>query len=86
MDWEGVQITIEVEDEQYVPLAVADRLSVSHDFSIMADVGYGLGLNGGNEGGIYYRPGVAYSISDNSIINLTYITLMMNSLIIAVLI
>ena len=71
-DWEDGAFTIEVEDGQYLPLAVSGRLSVSDNFSIIADIGYAIGLNDGNEGGFYYRPGVAYNISDRTNINLTY--------------
>ncbi len=71
-DWKDGEFTIEVEDGQYLPLAVAGRLSISENFSIIADIGYALGLNDGNDGGFYYRPGVAYNISDNTNINLTY--------------
>lgn len=71
-DWEDGPNTIEVDDGQYLPLAATGRFSVSDEFSIVADIGYALGINDGNEGGFYYRPGLAYDISDTMNVNVSY--------------
>lgn len=39
----------------FLPLAGAARLNLLKLFEVGADIGYSLGLNDGNEGGIYWR-------------------------------
>lgn len=59
-------------DVQFVPLAASVRIWPSNSFSFGIDGGYGLGLNEGNEGGIYYRPIIGYLMGPLTEINLSY--------------
>ena len=45
---------------QFLPIAAAGRLSLGSAFFLGADLGYGVGINDGNDGGFYYRPQVGY--------------------------
>lgn len=45
---------------QFLPIAAAGRLSLGSAFFLGADLGYGIGINDGNDGGFYYRPQVGY--------------------------
>jgi len=64
--------TIPVDDAQFLPIAGAARYMIGDAFSLGADIGYALGINDGNDGGFYYRPRVAYGISDNADIVFSY--------------
>ena len=55
--------TIEADDIQFLPLAVAGRLDLSEKFALGADVGYAVGINDGNDAGFYYAPRVQFGIS-----------------------
>lgn len=46
----------------YVPVAVAGRIAIAQSFSMGADLGYGINVEGG--GGFYYRPVIAYNFSE----------------------
>jgi len=54
--------TIEADDIQYIPLAGSLRLDVPSNFTLGLDVGYGIGVNKGNDGGFYFSPRVQYNI------------------------
>jgi hypothetical protein len=57
--------TVDLEDVTFLPLGAAARFSVSDAFSLGADLGYAVGLApDGNDGGFYYAPRAAYSVSD----------------------
>ncbi len=61
------------DNASFLPLAVAGRFAAGEKFSIGADVGYAVGLSpDGNDGGFYYRPMIAYSLGDNTSLNLSY--------------
>ena len=47
--------TFEVDNAQFIPIAAAGRIVILSTLSAGADVGYGLGLNDGNDGGFYWR-------------------------------
>ncbi|WP_299626153.1 outer membrane beta-barrel protein [uncultured Tenacibaculum sp.] len=57
---------------QFLPVAGAARFNVSEDFTLGADLGYAIGINTGNEGGFYYRPLVAYNISETIALQASY--------------
>ncbi|HKK12510.1 MAG TPA: hypothetical protein VJ945_06735 [Flavobacteriaceae bacterium] len=60
------------DDAQFLPVAGAGRFNVSEDFLIGADIGYGIGINDGNDGGFYYRPMVGYNVSERTQLNVSY--------------
>lgn len=47
----------EVEDIQFLPLAATARVNVKKFFA-GGDLGYAVGINDGNKGGLYYKPHV----------------------------
>ena len=54
-DLEILGFTVDVENAQFVPIAAAGRINLLEFLTAGADVGYGLGINDGNDGGFYYR-------------------------------
>ena len=60
------------DDVQFLPIAAAGRFNPSENFMIGADIGYGIGINSGNDGGFYYRPMVGYDITETIELNLSY--------------
>lgn len=59
-------------DASFLPIAAAGRFSASESFTLGADIGYGIGVNSGNNGGFYYRPMVGYNVSDSIMVQLHY--------------
>jgi hypothetical protein len=57
---------------QFAPVAGSFRIWPSNSFSFGADVGYALGLNAGNDGGLYYRPVLGYLMGPRTEVNLSY--------------
>lgn len=49
-------------DIQFLPMALSSRYYLVDNFFLGADVGYGLGLNDGNDGGFLYKPKIGYSL------------------------
>jgi hypothetical protein len=54
----------EIPDIQFLPIAASARYMFSDAFFGGADLGYAVGINDGNEGGIYYRPKIGYGVTD----------------------
>lgn len=57
---------------QFMPLAASIRFWTSNSFSFGGDVGQAIGINDGNEGGLYYRPTIAYLMGAQTEVNLSY--------------
>ena len=57
---------------QFVPAAGSIRIWTSNSFSFGVDGGYALGINDGNEGGLYYRPVIAFLMGPKTEVNLSY--------------
>lgn len=68
-----VQIQGEFEDFQFLPLAGSVRIYPTYQFKLGVDVGYAVGINDGNEGGLYYRPLIGYNITGNTELNVSYV-------------
>lgn len=45
---------------QFLPIAASGRLGLGEAFFLGADLGYGIGLEDGMDGGFYWRPQVGY--------------------------
>lgn len=60
-------VSWEVDDFQFLPLAASARFNASNFFA-GADVGYALGINEDNEGGFYYRPHVGFNLGNIGIL------------------
>jgi hypothetical protein len=53
------------EDFSWIPVGATGRYSVSEDFTLGADLGYGIGVApDGIESGFYYAPRVQYGVSE----------------------
>lgn len=57
---------------QFAPLSAGLRIWTSNDFSFGGNVGWALGVSEGNDGGLYYRPTIAYLMSSSVEINFSY--------------
>lgn len=63
----------EIDDATFLPIGAAGRFGVSEDFTLGADLGYGIGIApDGNDGGFYYSPRAQYSVSESIDIVLAY--------------
>jgi hypothetical protein len=47
-------------DRHFIPLAASGRFEFSKSFFIGADLGYAIGADEGNDGGLFYRPKLGY--------------------------
>jgi len=57
---------------QFMPLAASVRFWTSNSFSIGGDIGQAIGINEGNDGGLYYRPTIGYLIGAQTEVNVSY--------------
>jgi hypothetical protein len=57
---------------QFLPLAASVRIWPSNSFSFGGDVGQALGINEGNDGGLYFRPIIGYLFGTNTEVNFSY--------------
>jgi hypothetical protein len=57
---------------QFLPLAASFRIWPSNSFSFGLDGGYAVGLNDGNDGGLYYKPVLGYLFGPQTEFNLSY--------------
>lgn len=48
----------------FLPIAASGRFNVSEKIALGADVGYAVGLNDGNDGGLYYAPSILYTLNE----------------------
>jgi len=49
-----------IDNAQFLPVAAAGRFGLTDSFFLGADLGYGVGITDGLDGGFYYRPQVGY--------------------------
>ncbi|GGH48007.1 hypothetical protein [Mangrovimonas yunxiaonensis] len=60
------------DDTQFVPIAGAGRFYINEMFTVGLDLGYAVGINDGNDGGVYYRPMFGYNINEKIQLNASY--------------
>tara|TARA_R110002167_G_scaffold27871_19_gene94604 strand:+ start:2491 stop:3006 length:516 start_codon:yes stop_codon:yes gene_type:complete len=65
-------LTVELPNVQFLPLAASIRIWPSNSFSFGVDVGQALGINDGNDGGLYYRPQIGFLMGAQTELNLSY--------------
>lgn len=65
-------VRADLEPVQFVPLSAGLRFWTSNDFSFGGNAGWALGINEGNDGGMYYRPMIAYLMSSSVEVNFSY--------------
>lgn len=69
----GTTVTTEFGNVQFIPLAGSFRVYPSSGFKLGGDIGYALGINEGNSGGLYYRPSIGVDINGgNTELNVSY--------------
>lgn len=51
-----------LDDKSFLPIAASGRFSLGDAVFAGADLGYALQLNGGSDGGVYYRPKLGYDL------------------------
>jgi len=71
-------VRADLEDIQFLPLSAGLRIWTSNYFSFGGNVGYALGISDGNDGGLYYRPTIAYLMSSSVEINFSYTNIDVN--------
>ncbi len=49
-----------MDNGQFLPIAASGRFGLTEAFFLGADLGYGVGITDGLDGGFYYRPQVGY--------------------------
>lgn len=60
---DDISVTTKFDNIQFVPLAGSLRIYPTDGFKFGADVGYALGINSGNEGGLFYRPSIGIDMN-----------------------
>lgn len=68
----GVTIETEFDNFQYIPIAAALRVYPTSGFKLGGDLGYAVGINEENEGGLYFRPVVGVDINGVTELNVSY--------------
>ncbi|NKI26359.1 hypothetical protein HCG49_07265 [Arenibacter sp. 6A1] len=68
----GSSFTIDMDDVQFLPIAVSGRVLATEELSIGADLGYAVGINEFNDGGFYYRPIIGYNVGEKTELNFSY--------------
>ncbi len=56
--------TVSIDDVQFLPIGGRAQFDITDQFLARAELGYGVGINDGNDGGFYFSPQVGYSVSD----------------------
>lgn len=62
----GLTVENKFANAQFLPVAGSLRIYPTSGFKIGADIGYALGVNDGNEGGLYYRPSIGIDMNQGS--------------------
>ncbi len=63
---------VDLPNVNFLPLAASVRFWLSNSFSFGGDAGYAIGLNDGNEGGLYYKPIIGYLMGAQTEVNFSY--------------
>ena len=66
-------VGVDLPNVQFLPMAASFRIWLSNSFSFGADAGYALGINDGNDGGLYYRPLIGYLMGAQTEVNISYV-------------
>lgn len=77
--FDSQEIVADLPNMQFVPLAASVRIWPSNSFSFGIDAGQALGINEGNDGGLYYRPVIGYLMGAYSELNFSYTTVSMDN-------
>ena len=72
---EGITVSAEFANLQYIPAAIALRIYASHKFKFGGDIGYGIGLSEGFDGGFYYKPTIGIDVNGTTELNVSYVAI-----------
>lgn len=64
---------IDVEDYEYIPVALAGRHYVGDRLVFGTDVGYAIAMSDLDDGGFYFRPMVGFNLNDVMQLNVNYV-------------
>ena len=65
-------VRADLESVEFMPFSAGVRFWTSNEFSFGGNAGWALGINDGNDGGLYYRPMLAYLMSSSVEVNFSY--------------
>ncbi len=65
---EEMGVSFEADDVQFLPIAASGRAALGDAVFVGLDLGYGIGLNDGNDGAFFYRPKLGYDFFGLSIV------------------
>ncbi len=65
-------VSVDLPNVQFLPLAASIRIWPSNSFSFGIHAGTALGINEGNDGGLYYRPIIGFLLGPQTELNLSY--------------
>lgn len=69
----SVSVETEFDNIQFIPVGASVRIYPTSGFKFGGDVGYAIGINEGNKGGLYYRPSIGIDLSGGSSeLNISY--------------
>lgn len=66
--FEEMGFEIEVDDAQFLPIGASGRASLGDVVFVGLDLGYGIGINDGNDGAFFYRPKLGFDFMGIDII------------------
>ena len=71
--YNGTVVVTDNDPFQFAAIAGAGRFSINDKMTAGADIGFAIGINDGNDGGLYFRPMFGYNIIDNIQLNASLI-------------
>jgi hypothetical protein len=71
-------VVADLPDIQFLPIAAGIRVWTSNSFSFGGEIGQAIGINDGNDGGLYYRPVIGYLMGPKTEVNLSYTTIQLD--------
>lgn len=70
--FQSFEVRRDLKPVQFAPVSAGLRFWTSNDFSFGGNVGYAFGVSDNVEGGLYYRPTIAFLMSSSVEVNLSY--------------
>ncbi|MGY0392280.1 hypothetical protein ACW5R3_06985 [Bizionia sp. KMM 8389] len=64
---------VDVEDYQYVPVAVAGRVNLNSRLVGGVDLGYAIAVSDIDDGGFYFRPMLGFNVNERLQLNVNYV-------------
>jgi len=61
-----------IDDAQFIPIAIAARITFLSTLTFGGDVGYGIGINDGNDGGVYGKAVLGLDLGNTIEVNAFY--------------